>query len=406
VTTPIAVTLFHHKEATWPQYLREYTSLSDLEKQGLIAVSVGKLPEQNKSLAFARLPERLRRLLFFAKPDVVVSIDDGQKPVQPIFAFDVTEHVAARDHWIQRFPNLVGCAQENIPGAFIAPRDMPEREGFAGRTDPFFFYAYDRVIEIHQTPIYIAEWRSTDGAHLDTDPKYGDLPPHDSEGMTRTIAFFDLVLDAAIKGRDLSTLMRERQIVDLRDDLRKTGYQKIPQISDFSRLSANMPDRRPLTRDEFSDWLNRRNLSVPDDLPDRILKRDAYLIFSPLVNPDAPDAREGLKKRIKLKGGDPYTQQPLVFDYLFCRLGPSVSERDVNLVIDLSVLRFADFAEYVKTIWDASPLQFDSFKKVRPKVPIYTLHLTSGVNQVMKNFVRLYAFAADVIVFDDGVLYF
>src|SRR6185312_119654 len=152
------MTLYHHKERSWPDYLKQYSDLDSLVKRRNVDVVITPLPEQNRHLSFARLPESLRRLLFFAKPDVVVTMDDGQKPVQPIFAIDVTEHVAARDHWIQRFPNLVGCAQENVAGAFIAPRDMPHRKGFAGKTDPFFFFAYDRVIEIHQTPIYIAEW--------------------------------------------------------------------------------------------------------------------------------------------------------------------------------------------------------------------------------------------------------
>ena len=43
---------------------------------------------------------------------------------------------------------------------------------------------------------------------------------------------------------------------------------------------------------------------------------------------------------------------------------------------------------------------------MKSQIPIYTLHLGSGLGQVMKNFVRLYSFAADLIVFSDGILYF
>jgi hypothetical protein len=118
------------------------------------------------------------------------------------------------------------------------------------------------------------------------------------------------------------------------------------------------------------------------------------------------ERRAALRKRIKLKGGDPYTQQPLVFDYLFCRLGPDPSQRDCNVVIDLSVLKFEDFAEYVAATWKTSPLQYTDFSRIQDKIPIYTLHLGSGLSQVMKNFIRLYAFTADLIVFQDGVLYF
>lgn len=399
--------LMHHKEERWADYLRTYSNLSHLEKQGLVTVEVKSLPQQNAHKSFAQLPERIRRLLFFAKPDLVVALDDGRKPVQPIFAIDVTEHVAARDHWIQRFPNMVGCAQENVPGAFIAPRDMPNRKGFQGRTDPFFFFAYDRVIEIHQTPIYIAEWPSSDGANLDSDPKFLDLPPSDAGDMARTLAFFNHVLDAAIKGADLSTLMRERMIVDLRNNLRRIGYQQIPTIAHFDRLTVNMPDARPLTGKEFRKWVQLRGLVLPADLPDRILKRDSNLVFAPHARAGNPaEQRQKLRERIKQKSGDPYTQMPLVFDYLFCRLGPTTVERDTNLVVDLGILRFSDFAEYVVETWKHSPLGKSSYADIAGEIPIYTLHLREGINQVLKTFVRLYAFSADIIVFQDGILYF
>jgi hypothetical protein len=397
--------LLHHKERKWANYVRDYSSLGGLEKSGIAEIVIDSLPQQNAHVSFARLPDRVRRLLFFAKPDLVICIDDGVKPVQPIFAIDVTEHVAARDHWIQRFPNLVGCAQEGVPGAFVAPRDMPKRKPFPGKTDPVFFFAYDRVVEIHQTPIYIAEWPATDEANLDSDAKYTELPPHDSPDMRRTLQFLDLVIDAAIKGQDLTKLMRERLIVDLRNEVRRIGYQAIPSIGEFQRLTLNMPDERPLTRKEFRDWVDGRGLTLPTDLPDRIAKRNKNVIVSPFAKRDDGN-RKRLLERIKQKGGDPHTQQPLVFDYLFCRLGPSPSERDANLVIDLSSLQFADFAAYVRSTWENSPLQYTDFRDVKQKIPIYTLHLGEGLSQVMKNFVRLYAYAADVLVFEDGILYF
>ena len=168
--------------------------------------------------------------------------------------------------------------------------------------------------------------------------------------------------------------------------------------------------RSPLDQVEFDQWLAERGVVLPGDLPDRIGKRNRYLIFTPQVGVGSKlsldEARTALNKRIKLKGGDPYTQQPLVFDYLFCRLGPTPLERDTNLVIDLTPLFFSDFAAYVADAWERSPLSETAFGKVKPKVPVYTLHLTEGLSQVMKNFVRLYSFAGDVIVFRDGYLYF
>jgi hypothetical protein len=407
-TTP-RVLLLHHKELKLVDYLVEYTDLKSLEASGLVATVIESLPQQNAHLDFARLPEKVRRLLFFAKPDLLVCYDDGAKPIQPIFAIDLTEHVAARDHWIQRFPNLVGCAQEGVPGVFIAPRDTPNRPNFIGKTDPFFFFAYDRVIEIHQTPIYIAEWTSADGHHLDRDTKFRNLPKHDSPDLARVFSFFNVVLDTARRGGDLGTLMRDRMLVDLRNELRRLGYSKsnVPKISDFDRLTYNMPTGEYLSQAQLASWLKSKSLALPADAPDRIVKREHNLIFAPMSgNATDSEKRKSLKSRIKHKGGDPYTQQPLLFDYLFCRLGPDPSERDANLVVDLSVLEFEDFAEYVSDTWKRSPLQYTDFADVKAKIPIYTLHLGSGLGQVMKNFIRLYAFSADLIVFKDGVLYF
>lgn len=379
-----------------------------LQRNELIDVAIDSLPQQNRSLGFARLPEGVRRLLFFSKPDLVVCLDDGLRPVRAVFAIDATEHVAARDHWIQRFPNLVGCAQEGVPGAFVAPADMPNRPRFAGKTDPFFFFAYDRVMEIHQTPIYIADWTSSDGTILDGDMAFRDLPPHDAPGMRKLFEFFNRVLEAAMKGQDFTSLTRERLIVDLRQELRQAAYRgALPAIRDFDRLTVNMPDNRPLNSDELRDWMVRRGLSLPAGLPDRIVKRNRHIVFSPLTRvKDPEDARRNLNERIKAKGGDPYTQQPLVFDYLFCRLGPTPWERDANLVIDLTILPFSDFARYVQDVWERSPLRHTEFSKIRNEIPIYTLHLSDRLSLVMKNFVRLYAFAADMIAFRDGLLYF
>jgi hypothetical protein len=311
----------------------------------------------------------------------------------------------ARDHWMQRFPNLVGCAQEGIPGAFIVPGDMPERDKFAGRKDPFFFFAYDRVVEIHQTPIFIAEWPSSDGRTLDTDSMFPELPPHDSDSIRRVIEFFDQALDWALKGQPLDQLMQSRLFTDLRHELRRVGFEKIPRVSDFERLAVNLPNNRPLTAVEFAEWVEDRGLAIPDDLPERVLRRDAYVVYSPIVSPQA-DSRAKLVERIKLHGGDPYGQQPIVFDYLFCRLGPTTYERDRNLVVDLGVLKFEDFASYVTSTWDKSPLKENRMTRVRGKVPIYGLHLNEPLAQVLKGFVRFSAFAADIIVFEDGMLFF
>jgi hypothetical protein len=51
-------------------------------------------------------------------------------------------------------------------------------------------------------------------------------------------------------------------------------------------------------------------------------------------------------------------------------------------------------------------MQYTNIKDIEKDVPRYTMALREGEAQVVKNFLRIYAFAADVIVFREGILYF
>jgi hypothetical protein len=400
--------LFHHKNKALAQYVKECSTLNRMESENLCEIDILSSPQQNIHKSFAELPESLRKLLFFAKPDLVICLDDNVRPIRPIFAFELTTHVPARDHWMQRFVNLVGCAQEGVPGAYVIPFSMPERENFSGEIDDYFFFAYERVMEIHKTPFYIAQWESLDGKTLNRDALITHMPNRDSKDIVNAFKFLNLVLDTAIHGRDVSNLMGDRLIVELRNQIRQRAYKQVPRISDFQRLYFNMGKDDFLTIQELKNWLKLKGLSLPARLPDRIKKRNKNLIYVPQstqVSRSQEALRRTLLKRVSKKGGDPYTGQPLAFDYMFCRLGPTPYERDVNVIIDLSVLKFSDLAKYHRQVWEQCPLRYEELNQL-DHVPRYTMYLTEGCPHVTKNFLRIYAFTADLIAFKDGLVYF
>jgi hypothetical protein len=110
-------------------------------------------------------------------------------------------------------------------------------------------------------------------------------------------------------------------------------------------------------------------------------------------------------ERIDKRGGDPYLGQPLAFDYLFCRLGETPHERDVSVVANLTDLKFKDLAKFHIKMWERSPLQYGDLKRIK-HIPTYTMYLKEGGVEVLKNFLRVYAFSSDIIVFSDGLVYF
>ncbi|MBQ3160842.1 MAG: hypothetical protein IJC04_01800 [Oscillospiraceae bacterium] len=399
--------VYHHKTRRFAEYINHYSDIEQMVDAKRATSEIRNLPD-NHTTGFAELPDELRRLLFFAKPDVVICYDNGILPIRPVFAFELTNHVPARDHWLQRFNNLVGCAQVGVPGAYVLPFDLSQHSSFPSKLDSAFFYAYDRVMEIHQTPFYIAEWESADQKNLNIDASYADLPVHDSEPMKKTMAFLNKVLTSAINGTPANLLFQERMIVELRDDMRRRAYSPIPKIEDFARLKKNMVNGDFLSWVDIQTWLRDKGIDVPANIPDRIIKRTRNLIFTPIAeergkNPE--QLRKSLNTRIKDKGADPYLGQPLAFDYIFCRLGKTPYERDANLIIDLSMLSFEDFSCYHSKVWEGCPLQHNDLTTIR-NIPEYTMFLTEGCAQVMKNFLRVYAFTADLIVFKEGLVYF
>ena len=96
---------------------------------------------------------------------------------------------------------------------------------------------------------------------------------------------------------------------------------------------------------------------------------------------------------------------PLAFDFMFCRLGQSHYERDVNLIIDLSELCYDDFIGFAKTIHNSSPI---SVKGIPPidQLSRLALHLTDGYTHEIKDFIRQYCYAADLIILSDLVIPF
>src|SRR3954454_14780991 len=143
--------------------------------------------------------------------------------------------------WAQQFDQI----EQPVPGAYIMPFDMSNHPTFKSTLDSYFFFAYDRVTEIHQTPIFIAEWETINKRDLRLDSKYAAQPDSKMADMVRAFSFLRSAIEASFHGRPVSHLMRERSIIELRDRIRSRAYrERVPEIADFRRLSVCMPANR------------------------------------------------------------------------------------------------------------------------------------------------------------------
>ncbi|MFL9837206.1 hypothetical protein ABS768_06845 [Flavobacterium sp. ST-75] len=392
--------LYYHGEKSrgLAEFLKKFSALTNYS----INVNIKSLPNGNSGKEFALLPRSLRKLLFFGHPDVILTYDNGIESEKTIFAWEITDAKPATDHWMQRFPSLVGACELGIPSVFIM-RYESDTNKWKGKLNSEFFYAYDRVMEIQEIPIYLADWCPNEKGELSADKDYPDVPDRDSFSMKDTIKFLNTTIDYAIHGKDFKNLIKERLIVDLRNKHR-IKISEIPHPGNYNRL-------KHLSNEGYVDWQtvvnyieNEKKLKIPS-LPERIPLRNKSLVFLPRLTKTNRVLKETLMDRIHKKNGNPYNGMPLAFDFLFCRLGTTTYDRDVNLLIDLSELSFEEFSVYARKVHDSSPIGKNTLPK-ESEIPKYSLHLTEGYTHEIKDFIRQYCYAADIIILKDIVIPF
>jgi hypothetical protein len=393
-------TLYYHKEKSrgLAEFLKNLTALA-----GYATVNIVSLPNRNNSVAFTRLPRSIRKLLFYGHPDVILGYNNGIEPEKAVFAWEITDAKPATDHWMQRFPSLVGACELGVPTVFIL-RFESNTTAWTARLESEFFYAYDRVMEIEQIPIYLADWLPDPSGVYAVDRDYPDVPDRDSDSMVDTIAFLNQVIDYAVHGKEFQKLLRERLLVDLRNKL-KVRINEVPSPEDYRRLTVASATGY-LSWDEVKTYISTRTAYNLPYTPARITLRKRSVIFVP--RPESHRGRvlqETLLDRIKAKNGNPYNGMPLAFDFMFCRLGSTVYERDVNLIIDLSEISYQEFISFAKTIHDSSPIASKT-KPSKDQISRLALHLTEGYTHEIKDFIRQYCYAADLLVLSDFVIPF
>lgn len=395
-------TLYYHKEKSrgLAELLRDISSLSNYKA----SVSITALPNNSSSEEFSRLPRSIRKLLFFGRPDVILGYDNGIEPEKAVFAWEITDAKPATDHWMQRFPSLVGACELGVPSVFIL-RFESDTASWKGKLESEFFYAYDRVMEIEQIPIYLADWLPESNGSFAFDLEYPDVPDRNSDSMIDTREFLNKVIDFAVHGKDFHRLIKERLLVDLRNKI-KIKIHEVPAPEDYKRLTV-ASSKGYSTWKEIDKYIKTRCSFPLPHIPRRILLRDKSIVFVP-----RPEFHKGLRilkesliSRIVKKNGNPYNGMPLAFDFMFCRLGPSTYERDVNLVIDMSEITYDQFISFAKTIHNLSPIASKSTPKSN-EISRLSLHLTEGYTHEIKDFIRQYCYAADLLILKDFIIPF
>ena len=186
----------------------------------------------------------------------------------------------------------------------------------------------------------------------------------------------------------------------------KIKIHEVPKPSEYNRLTVSSATGYSEWADVESYIVTRTSFPLPP-IPKRIGLRRKSIIFvpRPQFHKGTRVLKESLMERIVKKNGNPYNGMPLAFDFMFCRLGPSTYERDINLIIDMSEITYDEFISFAKAIHSSSPIGVAA----RPKsseISRLSLHLTEGYTHEIKDFIRQYCYAADILVLKDFIIPF
>ena len=243
---------------------------------------------------------KLLSLLRYDKPDIILFKDD-----LPVLSLEKTTEVPTGHNIGQRFGRIVCAAEEKVLGIYYGPFLAKKHGKYASKCwiNVRQLDAMLKLKKFHKVPSLAVNWEC------------------DQSG--------ELIRDGS-ETKDLAILI---------NDLIKSDWDyKIPKIKEIEKQMI----------DEIASGVRRypRYKGSPNSAP--IIKTNLYRSDPRLKKYKFPKAftnrRESLRYVVGMKAGlrsDPFTGTQLVYDYLYCRIGPKKSDRSRNLVMEIPDLSVA-----------------------------------------------------------------
>lgn len=359
-----------------------------------IPITFKKLPAQNSSPEFTKLPAYVADILYLDKPDLVLSgcIDGIHE--KPIFSVEFAACTPQYQHALQRFPRMLASVNRGAPAILILPHRKKENIGGERQyvRSQAIEYAASRLMDVYDIPAFVFDWPDSEGI---LEYEHGtSLPKHDSESIRELKELLRGAL-AAFNGADyISNLWKISSVRALLEKARAKAYRgsqpTIERPGGGSGAATGPNLRLMATSDLIAEIRSRipRVSAILNQLPDFIRNREQSLVFYPT--------------RVIEHAGDPYVGMMAYYDIAFCRHGQSTRDRFYNLV---SFCNGVSIREFERTMKDFNEQACPFTEPITPSnVLSYSYHLKHGCRETKSKPVRIYSELADMIIFTDGML--
>ena len=340
-----------------------------------IEISFRKIPVRNDSKDFDNLPENIKDLLYLDKPDIIISGKITNNSYKPFVTIELASCTPQYQHALQRFPRMLGSISRNCPSFLIMP--STKRENSVGlrlyKRSQAIDYAAFRLMELFSVPAFVLDWPSDKNGYLIFN-KQDNLPPIDSKEMNLLKEFLNLSLENYKKQNFIPKVMGGEIVEKLtkysREKAFKNGRPNFEKPSGNRSAKSNAKLNLLDTENLISEILTKQIISEKEKklIPSKVLKRKKSIVMYPT--------------RILEHAGDPYVGMICYYDIAFCRNGKDTINRDYNLIAYCRNL-----SKYqIKKYWDQ--LEIESIENIKVSKPV-----------------RIYYEIADLIIFNDGILY-
>lgn len=354
-----------------------------------------KIPTQNNSIEFTKLPAYVADILYLDKPDIIISGSISGEHEKPIFSIEFASCTPQYQHALQRFSRMMASVVNGCPSVLILPQNKRENdEGIRMyKRSRAVEYGAVRLMDIFGVPAFIFDWEDDNGI-LKMEGTTG-LPLLSSNSIKELSKLLNDSIKEFHKIDYVNALWRLPVSKKLLDETRVRAYTGGTPTIDQPGGGTGGTSSSKLDLIKTKDLLTKiEKISIVHKAQVKkiskfILEREDSLVFYPT--------------RITAHAGDPYVGMIGYYDIAFCRVGKTTRERNYNLIAFCNDVSIDEI--------NTTMTQFNNHKcpfvedLTTKKLESYSYHLKYGCKLTKTKPARIHAELADIVVFNDGIIY-
>jgi hypothetical protein len=337
-------------------------------------ITFRKIPSQNSSPAFSKLPSYISDILYLDKPDIIIAGTNDGIHEKPIFSIELAACTPQFQHALQRFPRLLASVTSGCPTVLIMPARKRANDGHSTyQRSVAADYGAVRLMDIFRVPALVVDWPDHEGILQFEDAD--NLPPLDAPSIDVLGKYLRDCLTAFSQVDYLGALARLPQTQIMTDQTRTNAYKNGP-------ITISRPGGGAVDSDVKLD------LCATTDLISRLAGEGR--------------ANATYPTRISEHAGDPYVGMMTYYDIAFCRTGPSTRDRRYNLVAYANGVHLSETTTRMEDFNKNKCLFSTGYEPSNARH--YSYYLREGCRKLKSKPIRIYSEIADLIAYEDAIL--